>query len=144
VPRSTDADAGVIATPITGTMLIGNETIFVGSDSGVATIFTVAGDGGIAGAVYTPLCVMVPHTCAVQPLPATLHETVRSGFEFAAAEIVAAYVAEAPASTVAGPLMEMENVLLRFTATAAVLDESATLTAVSVTEGGAGSICGAV
>jgi hypothetical protein len=80
----------------------------------------------------------------VQPLPATLHETSRSGFEFAAAEIVAAYVAEAPASTVAGPLMEMENVLLRFTATAAALDESATLTAVSVTEGVAGSICGAV
>jgi hypothetical protein len=129
---------------ITGRTEIGNELAFVGSASGTATIFKVDGDGGIAGAVYTPFCMTVPHTVAVQPVPATLQKTARSGFEFAAGVIVAAYFAEVPASTEAGPLMETENVLLRFTGTVAVLDESATLATVRLADGGVGSICGAV
>jgi hypothetical protein len=110
----------------------------------MATIFKVDGDGGIAGAVYNPACVMVPHTSAVQPVPATLHETARSGFEFGAVLIVAAYVAKAPAFTEAGPLIETENVLVRFIETVSVFDESATLAAARLADGGAGSICGAV
>jgi hypothetical protein len=88
--------------------------------------------------------VIVPHASAVHPFPARLHETLRSGFEFAAGLIVAAYVAEALASTDAGPMMDTENVLLRFTGIVAVLDESAALTAVILAEDDVGSICGAV
>jgi hypothetical protein len=96
------------------------------------------------GAVYTPAWVMVPHTGGAQPVPAMLQKIARAGFEFAAGVIVAAYVAEVPASTDAGPSMETENVLLRFTETVAVLEESAALTAIRLADGGVGSICGAV
>ena len=60
-------------------------------------ICTVPEDGGVEGAVYRPLGVIVPHAAPVQPIPATLQEIKRLGFEFAAGVSVAAYVAVLPA-----------------------------------------------
>ena len=88
-PSSTEAEDGAITTLITGTMEIENDAALVGSACGVATIFSVAGDGGIAGAVYTPACVIVPQAFAVHPVPAMLQEMARFGFEFAAGVSVA-------------------------------------------------------
>lgn len=129
---------------ITGTMEMENEAAFVGSACGVATIFNIAGDGGIAAAVYTPDCVIDPHAFAVHPLPAMLQEMARSGFEFVAGVMVAAYVAVVPASTESGPPMERENVLVRVKVTEADLEESAALSASKVMLGGEGIIPGAV
>jgi hypothetical protein len=90
LPSSTEADGGVTATFITAATEIESEAAFVGSATGVATIFKFADDGGIAGAEYTPACVSVPQEFAVHPVPAMLQEIAWLGFEFAAGEIVAA------------------------------------------------------
>ena len=63
---------------------------FDGSACGVAMICTVAGEGGIEGAAYTPLEEIVPHAAPEQPVPATLQEIARLGFEPAAGVSVAA------------------------------------------------------
>jgi hypothetical protein len=46
--------------------------------------------GGLAGAVYTPPEEIVPQAAPLQPVPATLQEITRLGFEFAAGVNVAA------------------------------------------------------
>ena len=66
------------------------EVAFDGSACGVAMICTVAGEGGSEGAVYTPLEEIVPQAAPVQPVPATLQEITRLGFELAAGVSVAA------------------------------------------------------
>jgi hypothetical protein len=63
-------------------METGREAAFEGSASGVATICTIAGDGGCAGAVKTPPEEMVPHAEPAHPLPVTLQEITRLGLEF--------------------------------------------------------------
>jgi hypothetical protein len=129
---------------MTGRIVREAEAAFVGSACGVAMIFTIAGDGGIAGAVYKPTCVIVPQEFALQPVPAMLQEIARLGLEFAAGASVATYVAGAPAFTEAGPDTESENELVIFTVAVAILVESATLIAIKFTLGGAGIISGAV
>ena len=94
-PSATVAAVGDTETPNTGTMETEIETAFDGSACGVATMFTIAGDGASEGAVYTPpdafdeLDEIVPHAEPVQPVPETLQEIVRLGFEFAAGVSVA-------------------------------------------------------
>jgi hypothetical protein len=63
---------------------------FDGSACGVAMICTVAGEGGIEGAVYTPPGEIVPQAAPLQPVPATLQEISRLGFEPGAGVSVAA------------------------------------------------------
>ena len=53
-------------------------------------ICTAAGEGGIEGAVYTPPEEIVPQAAPLQPVPATLQEITRLGFELAAGVSVAA------------------------------------------------------
>jgi hypothetical protein len=125
-------------------MEVEKDAAFVGSACGVATIFTVAGDGGIAGAVYTPACVIVPHELAAHPTPATLQEIARFGFEFAGGVSVAAYVADVPAFTDLGPTTKSENMLVRPIAAVAILEVSATLIAIKLALAGVGRIPGAV
>jgi hypothetical protein len=65
------------------------DAAFEESASGVAVICTVAGEGTIEGAVYTPLEEIVPQTAPEQPDPETLQEIARLGFELAAGTNVA-------------------------------------------------------
>jgi hypothetical protein len=80
----------------------------------------------------------------VQPVPATVHEIARLGFEFAAGVRVAVKVVVLPALTDADPVTAKENVLVTTIVLAPLFDGSATLIAVNVTFGGAVRICGAV
>ncbi len=89
LPRGTVAAEGETETRIAGRMETETEAAFDGSACGVAVICTVAGDGGTAGAVYTPLEEIAPHAAPVQPVPATLQEITRLGFELAAGVSVA-------------------------------------------------------
>jgi len=60
------------------------DVAFDGSASGAAMICTAAGAGTSEGAVNTPLEETVPHAAPVQPVPTTLQEITRLGFELAA------------------------------------------------------------
>jgi len=62
---------------------------FKGSASGVAVICMVAGDGGNVGAVYTPLCEIVPQAAPLHPESETDHVITRLGLELAAGVKVA-------------------------------------------------------
>lgn len=88
-PSATAADDGKMDTLTAGIMETETEAVFDGSACGVATICTVAGDGGCKGAAYTPPEEIVPHAAAAQPDPATLQEITRLGFELAAGVSVA-------------------------------------------------------
>jgi len=110
------------------------------SASGVAVICTIAGAGGSAGAVYTPLEEIVPHAAAVQPAPETLHEIVRLGFELATGVSVAVKFAAEPAFTEAGPVSVNANELVIVIVPTPLFDGSAMLVAVRETLGGAARI----
>jgi hypothetical protein len=115
-----------------------------GSASGVAVICTVAGAGGNAGAVYTPLEEIVPHAAPVHPVPETLHEIARLGFELATGLSVAVKLAAEPAFTEAGPVSVSANELVMVIVPVPLFDGSAMLVAVRETLGGAARIWGAV
>ena len=138
------AEEGEIETPITGMMDMETEATFDGSASGMAMIRTIAEGGGCEGAEYTPLKEIVPQAVPVQPVPSTLQEITRLGFELAAGVSVAAKVAVDPALTDAGPVTARENVLVTVIVPVPLLDGSAMLTAVREMIGGAVSISGAV
>jgi hypothetical protein len=108
-----------------------------GSACGVAMICTVAGDGGTAGAAYTPPGEIVPHCAPTQPVPATLQEITRLGFEFAGTANAAVKSAVLSAVTVEGPVTARENALVTVIVAAPLLDGSATLVATRETVGGA-------
>lgn len=93
-PSGTVAAVGEIEMPVTGIIEIETETevAFVGSACGVAMIRTIAGDGATEGAEYTPPAEIIPQVEPAQPVPATLQEITRLGFEFGAGVSVAAYV----------------------------------------------------
>lgn len=90
LPSSTVAAEGETEMLIAGRIERETKAALDGSACGVAMICTVAGDGGIEGAVYTPLEEIIPQASAVQPVPATLQENTRLGFELAAGVSVAA------------------------------------------------------
>jgi hypothetical protein len=144
VPGATDAEEGETKTTITGRMETETEAALVGSASGAAITCTVAGDGGIEGAVYTPVEEIVPQAAPVQPLPVTLQEITRLGLEPEGGVSAAVYVVVLPASTDDGPITASEKELVILIVAVALLDESATLTAIRETFAGTGRICGAV
>jgi hypothetical protein len=77
-----------------------------------------------------PLEEIVPQAARVQPVPATLQEIARLGFEPAAGVSVAVYVAVFPAFTDDSPDTVRENKLAMVMVPVALLDGSATLVAV--------------
>jgi hypothetical protein len=80
----------------------------------------------------------------VQPVPATLQEITRLGFEFAAGVSVAVYAAVLPVLTDDGPVTLSENELVIVIVAAPLLVGSATLTAVREMPGGDVRTWGAV
>jgi len=68
--------SGEIVTETGGTIVTVAVADFVGSATDVAVTDTCGGLGTEDGAVYSPLMVIVPQVAPVQPLPATLHDTV--------------------------------------------------------------------
>ena len=87
--RGTAADEGKTDTLTPVTMVTEIEAAFDGSARGVTVICTVGGEGGIEGAVYTPIEETAPQAAPVQPVPATLQVIARLGFELAAGVSVA-------------------------------------------------------
>ena len=57
----------------------------LGSDTLVALMVTVAGDGAVAGAVYSPLVEIVPQEAPLQPVPDTVQIT--TGFDVPVTEL---------------------------------------------------------
>jgi hypothetical protein len=94
--------------------------------------------------VYRPPGEIVPQAAPLQPVPATLQEITRLGFELAAGVSVAAKAAALPAVIVDAPVTAKEKELVTAMFPVALLDGSATLTAVSERFGGEMKICGAV
>ncbi len=133
---ATVTDVGEMDTPIADRIVTGTEADFDGSASGVAVICTVAGDGGVEGAVYTPLEETAPHAVPVQPVPETLQRIVSLGFEPATGVSIATKFAASPVLTDAGPVRVKENVLVMVIVPIPLFDGSATLMAVRVTLGG--------
>src|SRR5580704_14362591 len=128
-PSGTVDAEGEIETTISGMIETETEVAFDGSACGVAMICTVAGEGATDGAVYTPLEEIVPHAAPVQPVPVTLQEMTRLGFELAAGVSVAVYAAVPPAETDDGPATAREKKLVSVIVPVPLLDGSATLMA---------------
>jgi hypothetical protein len=91
-----------------------------------------------------PLEEIVPHAAPAQPVPATLQEIARLGFEPAAGVSVAVYVAEVPALIDVRPDTARENKLAMVMVPVALFDGSATLVAVREMLGDAVRISGAM
>lgn len=83
-PSAIVAEVGETETATAGRIETEMDAAFVGSACGVARICTVAGEGGTEGAVYTPLEEIVPQPAPMQPVPVTLQEITRLGFELGA------------------------------------------------------------
>ena len=143
-PSGTVAVEGVIEIAITEIMETETEVALDGSACGVAMICTVAGDGATEGAVYTPLEEIVPQATPAQPIPATLQEITRLGFDPPAGVSVAAYATILPVGTDDGPTTIRENKLAMVMLPVALLDGSATLVAVRKMLGDAVRTCGAM
>src|SRR5579872_1046853 len=120
------------------------EAAFAGSACGVATTCTVAGDGGRAGAVKTPMDVMVPHAAPEHPAPETLQEITRLGLELRGTVNTAENGTLVPEVTDDGPLTRTLKELVTVIAAAADFDGSAALVALTDTEAGTGRSAGAV
>ena len=56
-------------------MVTAADADLVGSDALVAVMVTVEGDGGVAGAVYSPVEEIVPQAVPLQPAPDTVQAT---------------------------------------------------------------------
>lgn len=121
--------------------------VFVLSARLAAVTVTVAGFGGVAGAVYTavvaPFAAIVPTVAFPPAIPFTLHVTPGAGLPLAA--IVAEKSCPPPAGTVtdAGVTVTTMSSLI-VTVAAALPAESAALTAAIVTAAFDGIVDGAV
>ena len=87
---------------------------------------------------------MEPQAAPAQPLPETLQEISVAGLEPGCGVRVAAKFALSPAFIEEGPLTENAKWLVKVVVTAALLEGSAMLVAVTKTVGGDGRIRGAV
>src|SRR5579863_648578 len=130
---------------------------FAGSACGVTVTVTLAGFGGVLGAVYVAVsavtvppapCVVttvsVPQVEELQPGPESDHERFELGFEPGTGVIVATIVAVPPAGTLCGAVTCRVKLLVMLMPTDVCFDGSATLCAVSIAVAGAGSTPGAV
>jgi hypothetical protein len=61
--------------PAGGTIVPVVDADVFGSDMLVAVMVTVAGDGGVAGAVYRPVEEIVPQVAPLQPVPDAVQVT---------------------------------------------------------------------
>lgn len=136
-------------TVVTGVTLITSGTMivtvadadFVLSATEVAVNVTCAGLGTASGAVYRPVCEIVPHAAPEQPAPFRLHVTAVSDVPFTDA-VNCCWV---PVATCVAP-GETLTVIVGKMVTTALLDlvESAFEVAVTVTCAGVGTAAGAV
>ena len=120
---------------------------FEASATLVAVTVTVAGEGGAGGAVYCavalPVGTIVPTVGFPPAIPFTLQFTAADGLPVPATLAVNTCTPPVGTFTVAGEtVIAMSS--LRFTLAEALADDSAWLTAVTVTLGGDGSVVGAV
>ena len=112
-----------------------------------AVIVTVAGDGGTGGAVYTavvaPVVTIVPTVALPPAIPFTLHATPDAALP--KPEMLAVKTCSPPVGifAVGGDTVTV-TLSLRLTLAESLADESAWLTAVTVTLGGDGRADGAV
>ena len=113
----------------------------------VAVTVTVAGEGGVGGAVYCavaePVATIVPTVEFPPAIPFTLQLTAVDGLPVPETLAVNTCTPLVGTLAVAGETV-MATSSLRFTVAEALADESAWLTAVTVTLGGDGSVVGAV
>src|SRR5580692_12184698 len=113
---------------------------FVASACGVTVTVTVAGLGGVGGAVYVAVlavalppapCVVttvsVPHAVELQPGLESDHVRIGLGFEPGTSVIVATIVAEAPAATLCGAATCSAKLLVMLMGAEICLEGSATL-----------------
>ena len=61
--------------PAGGTIVTEADADLLGSDTLVAVIVKVAGEGAVAGAVYSPLEEIVPQVAPLQPVPDAVQVT---------------------------------------------------------------------
>lgn len=122
-------------------MVTDEEDAFVGSAELVAVTVTLAGEGTVGGAAYSPVPLIVPHAAALQPLPCTVHAT--AVFDVPTTDALNCCVAPTTTEAFAG-LVVTTTTGTMVTAAAAVLLGSAMLVAATVTLGGVGATIGAV
>ena len=131
----------MIATAVPEVMVTAAAPDLVGSDSSAAVTATVGGLGALAGAVYNPLLLMLPHVDPLHPLPETLQTTS----ELELPVTVALNCTWAPGFNCAedGETLT-ETPATRVTAADADADGSLTALAFTVTLAGLGRLAGAV
>jgi len=113
----------------------------VGSESKVAVTATIGGLGALAGAVYSPLALMLPQADPLHPLPDRLQITTALELPLT----LAVNCNWAPGfSWAEGGDTLTEAAATSVTAAEAVADGSATAIAFTATLGGAGRIAGPV
>jgi hypothetical protein len=145
-PAATDVLLGVTVTRTFGIMVTTADADLLGSAMLVATTFTVAGVGGITGALYTAevaLVESVPQEDPVHPAPVKLHATP----VFVVPVTVAVKVSRPAVITEAlVGLMLIKTAVATTTVTLAEADlvGSATLVAVTLSVAGEGTLAGAV
>lgn len=140
-PAITWAVVGETFMTTPGTRVTTADADFVLSALEVAVTVTLAGLGGVAGAVYSPVVEIVPQAAPEQPLPLTVHVT--AVFEVFATDAVNCLVSPAKTDALVGDIVtETGNV----TVTVADADfvVSACDVAVTLTVGGLGTAAGAV
>jgi hypothetical protein len=146
-PSATLAAAGAIVFALAQVIVTLALPNFAASATLVAVTLTVAGDGGVAGAVKTavvaPFAAIVPSVAFPPATPFTLQVTSVAGLPVPVT--LAVNTCAAPVATLTGlgaTLTTMSS--LRLTPAAALACESALLTASTVTLGGDGRFAGAV
>ena len=135
-PVSSVALVGLTSTG--GSIVTEAEPDLVGSDTLVAVTVTVA--GAVAGAVYRPVELIVPHAAPVQPAPETLQDTA----VFVVPATVAVNCCLAPVTSVTGVGLTPTATGTMVTVADAELVARAWLVAVMVTVAGVGTVAGAV
>lgn len=112
-----------------------------GLESSVAVTATIGGFGAVAGAVYNPLAVMLPHAVALQPLPDMLQ--MNRGLEFPPSVAVNCNCAPGFSWAEGGDTLT-EAVDTSVTFAEAEAEGSAVAVAFTVITGDAGNVAGAV
>jgi hypothetical protein len=114
----------------------------LGAATGAVCVAEAAGAPPPADCVVTT--VRTPHAAPLRPVPVSAHASALAGFDPGIGVRVAPIIAEPPSSTLVGRDNCTVKLLVIVTVAEAVLEELATLCAVTVTIAGLGKICGAV
>ena len=112
----------------------------LGSDTLAAVIVTVAGDGAVAGTVYSPVEEIVPQVAPLQPVPDSVQVT--AVFDVPVTEAANCCVVPTVVDTLAGvTATTITGTIIRFAD--ADLVGSTTLVAITLTLAGVGATDGA-